>query len=97
MEPSRGRALRRGGHLDRGPASVTIERRVFQALGGECELYAVGLPAPRLADGEAWVHEMHDRLTRFTPTSELSRFNTGAGRWVEISPLLESLLRESLR
>jgi len=76
---------------------VTIERRVFQALGGECELYAVGLSARRLADGEAWVHEMHDRLTRFTPTSELSRFNTGAGRWVEISPLLESLLRESLR
>src|SRR5207302_2667260 len=35
-------------------------RRLFEALGGECELYAVGVPVARLADGEAWVHEMHD-------------------------------------
>src|SRR5207248_8583425 len=53
--------------------------------------------AARLADGEAWVHEMHDRLTRCSPTSELSRFNASAGAWVGVSPLLESLLRECLR
>jgi thiamine biosynthesis lipoprotein len=40
---------------------------------------------------------MHDRLTRFTDTSELSRFNASAGRWTPVTPLLESLLRESLR
>jgi thiamine biosynthesis lipoprotein len=76
---------------------VTIARRSFEALGGECELFAVGLPAERLAAGEAWVHQMHDRLTRFSPTSELSRFNASAGRWVDISTLLESLLRECVR
>src|SRR2546422_4826623 len=76
---------------------VTLERRVFEALGGECELFALDLPARRLAEGESWIHEMHDRLTRFAPTSELSRFNASAGAWVDVSPLLESLLRECLR
>jgi len=76
---------------------VAPERRLFEALGGECELYAVGVPAARLAEGEAWVHGMHDRLTRFSPASELSRFNKSAGSWAEVSPLLESLLRECLR
>ncbi|HEV8469349.1 MAG TPA: FAD:protein FMN transferase [Candidatus Limnocylindria bacterium] len=55
------------------------------------------LPAQRLAEGEAWVQEMHDRLTRFAPSSELSRFNASAGGWADVSPLLESLLRECLR
>jgi thiamine biosynthesis lipoprotein len=76
---------------------VALEQRLFEALGGECELYAFDLSAARLAVGEAWVHEMHERLTRFSPTSELSRFNESAGGWVEVSPLLESLLRECLR
>jgi FAD:protein FMN transferase len=76
---------------------VTLERRLFEALGGECELYGIDVAEARLAEGEAWVHEMHDRLTRFSPTSELSRFNESAGSWVGISPLLESLLRECLR
>ncbi len=40
---------------------------------------------------------MHDRLTRFSATSELSRFNASAGSWADVSPLLESLLRECLR
>ncbi len=76
---------------------MALERRVFEALGGECEIYAFGIAAARLAEGESWVHEMHDRLTRFSPTSELSRFNDSAGSWAEVSPLLESLLRECLR
>jgi len=76
---------------------MTLERRLFEALGGECEIYGVDISAARLAVGESWVHEMHDRLTRFSPTSELSRFNDSAGSWAEVSPLLESLLRESLR
>ena len=74
-----------------------MEKRFFEALGDGCEIYAVGLPAERLAEAEAWVHQMHDRLTRFTADSELSRFNASAGQWVEVSPLLEALLRESLR
>ena len=76
---------------------MTLQRRLFEALGGECEIYAVDVPAGRLAEAEAWVHEMHDRLTRFVPSSELSRFNASAGAWAEVSPLLESLLRECLR
>ena len=74
-----------------------MEKRIFEALGGECEIYAIDVPPARLAEGEAWVHQMHDRLTRFTSTSELSRFNASAGSWAEVSPLLESLLRECLR
>jgi FAD:protein FMN transferase len=74
-----------------------MEKRIFEALGGECEIYGIGVPATRLAEAESWVHEMHDRLTRFSPTSELSRFNRSAGSWADVSPLLESLLRESLR
>ena len=76
---------------------MAIERRLFEALGGECEIYGVNLTVARLAEAESWVHEMHDRLTRFSPTSELSRFNESGGSWVEVSPLLESLLRECLR
>ena len=76
---------------------MALERRLFDALGGECEIYAVDLPMARLAVAESWVHEMHDRLTRFSPTSELSRFNASAGAWADVSPLLESLLRECLR
>ena len=40
---------------------------------------------------------MHDRLTRFSESSELSRFNASAGRWVEVSDELAELLRQSLR
>ena len=76
---------------------MALEQRLFEALGGECEIYGFDLDAERLAQGERWVHEMHHRLTRFSPTSELSRFNASAGSWAAVSPLLESLLRECLR
>jgi len=85
-----------------------IERRVFTALGSECELFGIDVSSAVLADAEGWVRRMHDRLTRFDPWSELSRFNDSAftprapmepqfGRWVAVSPELEALLRESLR
>jgi thiamine biosynthesis lipoprotein len=77
-------------------ARMMIERRLFEALGGECEIYTLGVSADRLAGSESWVHEMHDRLTRFSP-SELSGFNGSAGSWADVSPLLEALLRECLR
>jgi len=74
-----------------------VEQRAFLAMGGECELYRIGVGSGTLAEAEAWVHAMSDRLTRFSEDSELSRFNASAGRWVEVSDELGTLLRESLR
>jgi thiamine biosynthesis lipoprotein len=76
-----------------------VEQRAFEALGGECELFALepSLAPDALARGEAWIHQMHDRLTRFTESSELSRFNAAAGAWVKVSVELRALLLESLR
>lgn len=45
---------------------------------------------------ERWIRAMHDRLSRFTPSSEVSRFNRDAGRWTEVSPDLHSLLEAGL-
>ena len=66
----------------------------FAALGGHCELFAAG-PAD-LAGTRAWLDQMHARLTRFSPDSELSRLNAAAGRWIQISADLEALVRVSL-
>ena len=67
---------------------------VFEALGGRCELY--GDDPAGLAKVRAWIARMHDRLTRFSDTSELSRFNRAAGAWTAVSPELETLLRVAL-
>jgi thiamine biosynthesis lipoprotein len=74
----------------------TVEAHHFEALGTNCSLFAVGLPRGRLLEGEFWVRRMGARLTRFSPDSELSRFNASPGRWTDISSELESLLGESL-
>lgn len=66
----------------------------FQAFGSDCELHAPD--GCDLLPTRAWLAEMHDRLTRFSPDSELSRFNRAAGRWTAVSPTLEALLRASL-
>lgn len=76
-------------------ATTSLSRVAFEALGSRCELLSVR-PA-RLDDAVDWVRAMHDRLTRFEPGSELSRFNANAGRWVPVSETLGALLRESLR
>lgn len=73
-----------------------IEQRRFESLGGSCELYAIRSPIGRLDDAVAWTQGMHDRLTRFSDTSELSRFNAARGKWVNVSPELEALLRQCL-
>jgi len=78
-----------------GPRSAAVDALRFPALGGTCELYAVS-PCEPLADTAAWIASLHRRLTRFDPDSELSRFNARAGEWVEVSPVLEELLREAL-
>src|SRR5690242_4383457 len=76
---------------------MTVERRSFRSLGGDCELFGIAVGARALASGEAWIHRMHDRLTRFSESSEVSRFNRAAGAWVAVSDELAALLRESLR
>jgi FAD:protein FMN transferase len=74
-----------------------MESLTFSALGGECELYAIGVDDAALKQAHAWVARMHHRLTRFEPQSEVSRLNASRGRWFALSPELEALLRESLR
>lgn len=76
---------------------AALEALRFEALGGQCELYSASTGRPTdLAAVRTWVDAMHDRLTRFAPDSELSRVNAAAGRWVDVSPELEALLRTSL-
>src|ERR1043165_1730523 len=74
-----------------------MEQRTFTALGGDCELYRVGVGEGTLAEAEAWVHRMHDRFTRFSESSELSHFNASAGAWTRVSDEMGALLREALR
>ena len=74
-----------------------MESLTFDALGGECELYGVDVDASSLEQGRTWILGMHERLTRFEPSSELSQLNASGGRWSPVSPALEALLRESLR
>jgi thiamine biosynthesis lipoprotein len=76
---------------------MTVTQRTFQALGGDCAIFGVAVSGDTLADGEAWIHRMHDRLTRFSETSELSKLNGAAGSWVRVSDDLGALLREALR
>lgn len=74
-----------------------MESLTFTALGGECELYGIDVGADTLERAQAWTLRMHDRLTRFEPSSEVSRLNASRGRPFAVSPELEALLRESLR
>lgn len=41
--------------------------------------------------------DANDRFTRFSPDSELSRVNTRAGAWTQVSPEFATLLRVSLQ
>jgi thiamine biosynthesis lipoprotein len=75
---------------------MSAERITFTALGSSCHLFVVGRERSRLAAGRAWIEEMHRRLTRFEPESELSTFNRSAGAWIDVSAELEVLLRTSL-
>jgi FAD:protein FMN transferase len=79
------------------PREASVEAHHFEALGTNCSLFGVGLSRGRLLEGEFWVRRLGARLTRFSPDSELSRFNSSPGAWRDVSPELESLLRVSLR
>jgi FAD:protein FMN transferase len=79
------------------PLRAPVEAHHFEALGTNCSLFAIGASRRALLEAEFWVRRLGARFTRFSPDSELSRFNASAGRWQDISPELESLLRESMR
>jgi len=79
------------------PPEASVESHHFEALGTNCSLFAVGQSRARLVEGEFWVRRLGARLTRFTPDSELSRLNSSAGRWMDISEDMESILRAALR
>jgi FAD:protein FMN transferase len=78
------------------PPRTPVEAHHFEALGTNCSLFAVGPSRGRLLEGEFWVRRLGARLTRFSPESELSQLNRSTGRWTEVSPEMEALLRESL-
>lgn len=67
----------------------------FEALGSDCELYAIAPGEPLEATAE-WIRGLNRQLTRFDPDSELSRFNARAGEWVDVSAELGALLRAAL-
>jgi thiamine biosynthesis lipoprotein len=81
------------GRLRRAP----VQAHHFEGLGTNCSLFGIGLSRGKLLEGESWVRRLGARLTRFSPASELSHFNSSPGGWRDVSPELESLLRESLR
>ena len=78
------------------PRRAPVEAHHFEALGTNCSLFVRGISRGRLLEGEFWVRRLGARLTRFSPESELSKLNRSTGRWIDISPELEALLRESL-
>jgi FAD:protein FMN transferase len=74
-----------------------VEAHRFTAFGGSrCEILACDVEAAHLSMCVAEVYAFEQRLTRFSPDSELSRFNAAAGTRVAVSPLLEELLRTAL-
>jgi thiamine biosynthesis lipoprotein len=73
-----------------------VASRAFGALGGLCEIYAIGQSESALDAAVGWTLEMHHRFTRFEPESELSHFNSWPERWVTISADLDEILRVGL-
>jgi thiamine biosynthesis lipoprotein len=69
----------------------------FTAFGGaRCGILACGVGPDELSACVAEVYAFERRLTRFDPSSELSHLNANAGQRVDVTPLLEALLRAAL-
>ena len=77
--------------------SPAVEAHHFEALGTICSLFGLDVPRAQLLEGEFWVRVLGKRITRFSKRGELALLNRAGGVWVEISPEMEALLRESLR
>jgi FAD:protein FMN transferase len=81
---------------------MTLFRRAFRAMGTSCELVVVpaGECEPQamaaLAAGLAEVEICERVLTRFDPTSDLSRLNAATGTWVDVDPRLAAALRAAV-
>ncbi len=75
----------------------------FRAMGTSCRLAVTVREADRrharraLDAGRAEVEACESALSRFDPSSDLSRLNGAAGDWVDISPRLAGALRLALR
>jgi FAD:protein FMN transferase len=77
--------------------------RPFRAMGTSCALAVTvrsldGREAERaLAAGRDEVEACEQALSRFRPTSDLSRLNAAAGRWVEVDARLVEAIAAALR
>jgi thiamine biosynthesis lipoprotein len=75
----------------------------FRAMGTACTLSVTATDADRrharraLDAGRAEVEACESALSRFDPSSDLSRLNSAAGDWVDVGPRLAGALRLALR
>lgn len=80
-----------------------LHRVTFGAMGTSCTLSATATGDGRrhagraLAAGRAEVEACERALSRFDPSSDLSRVNRAAGEWVDVDSRLASALRLALR
>ncbi len=72
-------------------------RHSFTAFGGaRCAVLACDASEDDLSAAVADTYAFERQLTRFDPSSELSRFNNAAGKRTAVSPLLAELLHVAL-
>jgi thiamine biosynthesis lipoprotein len=81
---------------------MSLVRRAFTAMGTTCELVVAASPEDEpqaqraLAAGLVEVETCERVLTRFQPTSDLSRLNGALGEWLEVDPRLVAALRAAV-
>lgn len=81
---------------------MNLVRHAFTAMGTSCQLAVAASPEDEpqaqraLAAGLLEVETCERVLTRFKPTSDLSRLNGSLGEWVEVDPRLVAALRAAV-
>jgi thiamine biosynthesis lipoprotein len=79
--------------------TASLTSRSFRSLGGQVAIQAEGEGSEQaIAEAEAIIHDLHDRLTRFEPESELCRLNADPRNSVPASGLMirfAGLVREA--
>jgi thiamine biosynthesis lipoprotein len=81
---------------------MSLVRRAFTAMGTSCELAIAASPEDEsraqraLAAGLVEVETCERVLTRFQPTSDLSRLNGAHGDWLDVDPRLVAALRAAV-